>query len=492
MRIRVTQGIARAAFIPVLSMVWSAASWAGPINWPLSPRTAPHALGNSYGEYQNYGGGAYYHPGIDILGNAGDSVFAVKAGYVKAILTTAAELHWRAAIGDSAAPVACDGYLYAHLDVETIEVAPGDAVAEGQFLGRLVSWPVAQFHHLHFVKIRQSGFPWSSDWQFIYDPLHEIQDAEDLTPPEFVPLPNGTYFAFFQNNSFSYLPAGSGLSGGLDFLVSVRDKVNHPTWWLAPYEVRYRFRNDSLAYPFILSVRFRDTLWWDQNVSTIYRDDLIHDSKGDYNDREYYIICTNTDNDSFIETSDRDSAWFTGDYPNGTYWLSVDALDRWGNRASESLQVALENYFTLTGTVGLADQPPTFAGTIVGLEELGVSDTTDAAGEYAIAGVGPGRYTLTLERPYYDAIRVSTYLRTRDSVRDFAMLPIYGLRGDINHSNSVNAADVILLVNYVFRSGPQPEPISLGDVNGIPPVTSSDIIYLVNYVFKGGPPPPPL
>jgi hypothetical protein len=465
---------------------------AGSIDWPLSPRTSPHALGNSYGEYQYYGGAPYYHPGIDILGAPGDSVFAVKAGYVKAVLTTAAELHWRVAVGDSAGTAPCDAYLYAHLDLPTIQVAPGDTVAEGEFLGQIVTWPVAQFHHVHFVKIRNSGFPWSDDWQFIGDPLHEIQSAEDLTAPEFVPLVNGSYFAFYPNNGTTYLAPGSVLSGPVDFLVSVRDKINHPTWWVAPYEVHYRFRSDSLSYGPVLSVRFRDTLWWDQNVSVIYRDDATYDSKGDYSDREYYIICTNTDNDPYIEASDADSAWFTGDYPNGTYWLTVEALDRWGNRAAESTQVVLGNIFALTGHVTLADLPPSQAGTVVSIEELGLSDTTDAAGDYALDGIGPGAYTLIVRRPNYDSMSVATYLKRRDSVRDFTLQPVFGLRGDINHSQTVDAADVILLVNYVFRSGPAPDPISQGDVDGTPPITSSDIIFLVNYVFKGGPPPPPL
>ena len=107
------------------------------IRWPLKPFNSPHAIGNSYGEYQWYGGAPYYHPGIDVLGAAGDSVFAVKAGYVKAVLTTSAELHWRVAIGDSAGSVPCDAYLYAHLLESSIQVAAGDTVARhlarGQF-----------------------------------------------------------------------------------------------------------------------------------------------------------------------------------------------------------------------------------------------------------------------------------------------------------------------------------------------------------------------
>jgi hypothetical protein len=59
--------------------------------------------------------------------------------------------------------------------------------------------------------------------------------------------------------------------------------------------------------------------------------------------------------------------------------------------------------------------------------------------------------------------------------------------GDIDLSDSINSADIILLVNYVFKSGayPQPQPLA-ADVTGNCVVTSADIIHLVNYVFKSG------
>ncbi len=462
------------------------------IQWPLNPRTASQPLGNSYGEYQHYGGAPYYHPGIDIFGQPGDSVFAVKSGYVKAVLTISADLHWRVAVGDSVGSVICDGYLYAHLDQGTIVVNVGDSVLEGQLLGQLVEWPVAEFHHLHFVKIRQSGFPWASNWQFIHDPLDYLVDITDDTPPEFVLLGNGSYVAFYPNEGTGYLAPGDTLSGAMDFLVSVRDIIGSPAWYVTPYQVAYRFRNDSISYPATISVQFRDTLWWNQSVNTIYRDDATYDSKGDYNDREYYVICTNTDGDEYIESDDADSAWFTGDYPDGDYWLTVSTIDRYGNRDDESLQVVLHNVFDLTGQVLLADQPPSHAGTVVSLPELGLSDTTDASGAYAIPGVGPGHYTLGVEHAFYDTVVTSEYLRGRDHDRDFVLQPIAGLRGDVNLDDQITAADILLLVDFVFRGGAAPEPLSTGDAVGVPPINSTDIVFLVAYVFRGGPPPPPL
>jgi hypothetical protein len=62
-------------------------------------------------------------------------------------------------------------------------------------------------------------------------------------------------------------------------------------------------------------------------------------------------------------------------------------------------------------------------------------------------------------------------------------------RGDVNRDLQISSADIIFLVNYIFKSGFAPDPLDLGEVNGEPPITSTDVIYLVNYVFKSGPPP---
>lgn len=487
--------ITRVRGLIVLALLWCAPLCvsAQTVNWPMKPFDQAQPLGNTYGEYQQYGGTPYMHPGIDIMGAEGDSVFAVASGFVKAVLTTSASLHWRVAVGDSADAVICNGFLYAHLEPSSIQVSEGDTVRAGDFLGVLIGWPIAEFHHVHFAYIRQSGFPWSPDWMFIENPLEFLVDVTDTTRPEFQMLSNGSYVAFYANNTTdSYLDPGDTLSGALDFLVSVRDISGHPSWYVQPYQLAYQFRNDSISYLSVVSVTFRDTLFYADNVNIIYRDDAVYDSKGDYDYREFYMICTNTDRDAVIEEGDADSAWFTGDYPNGTYWLSIQAIDRYGSRDDESLQVVLENYFTVQGKVTMTDRPGSQAGTVVSLPQLGLSDTTDAAGDYAIPHVGPGIYTLRVFHNGYDSSVTTEHLRVRDPSRDFELLPVAGLRGDLNHDDAVDASDIIALVSYVFKSGPPPEPAFIGDVNADGTTTSSDIIYLVAYVFKGGPAPPPL
>jgi hypothetical protein len=62
--------------------------------------------------------------------------------------------------------------------------------------------------------------------------------------------------------------------------------------------------------------------------------------------------------------------------------------------------------------------------------------------------------------------------------------------GDVQNSGDVNSTDLIYLVNYVLKGGPDPQPCPAnGDANCTGEVNTTDIIYLVNYVLKGGPPP---
>jgi hypothetical protein len=62
--------------------------------------------------------------------------------------------------------------------------------------------------------------------------------------------------------------------------------------------------------------------------------------------------------------------------------------------------------------------------------------------------------------------------------------------GDLDLNTLIQSADVIWLVNYVFKSGATPMPIAeAGDVNHDQLVRSDDIIYMVNHVFKSGPAP---
>jgi hypothetical protein len=62
--------------------------------------------------------------------------------------------------------------------------------------------------------------------------------------------------------------------------------------------------------------------------------------------------------------------------------------------------------------------------------------------------------------------------------------------GDVDTSGAITSADIIGLVNYVFKSGLEPRPCrAAGDINCNGSITSADVISLVNYVFKSASPP---
>ncbi len=61
--------------------------------------------------------------------------------------------------------------------------------------------------------------------------------------------------------------------------------------------------------------------------------------------------------------------------------------------------------------------------------------------------------------------------------------------GDTNNDGLVNIGDAVSLVNFIFKSGPGPEPLEIGDVNTDTGVNVGDVVYLINYIFKGGPEP---
>jgi len=63
------------------------------------------------------------------------------------------------------------------------------------------------------------------------------------------------------------------------------------------------------------------------------------------------------------------------------------------------------------------------------------------------------------------------------------------LRGDANGDGVINVSDVVYLINYLFISGPAPNPLEAGDCNCDGNVNASDVVYLINYLFISGPPP---
>ena len=67
----------------------------------------------------------------------------------------------------------------------------------------------------------------------------------------------------------------------------------------------------------------------------------------------------------------------------------------------------------------------------------------------------------------------------------------WSVPGDADADSLVDLADVVFLVNYLYRDGAHPCVMEAADVNGDCQVDLGDIVYLLNFLFKGGSAPQP-
>ncbi len=121
-----------------------------------------------------------------------------------------------------------------------------------------------------------------------------------------------------------------------------------------------------------------------------------------------------------------------------------------------------------------------------------IANNDNFAAADTVTGLSDTGYTmvdsLQLGNVYY--WKVEAYdkfggITPSDQVFTFSTL----VAGDVNIDGSVNIGDVVFLVNYIFKQGPAPDPLSLGDTNGDCAINIGDAVTLVNYIFREGPPP---
>lgn len=317
--------------------------------------TVYQEVGNSYNEIQEYTpGNMYPHPGVDLFGDYLQNVHSVKKGYVKAVLTTSAQYHWRVAIANENTAGTSQGYLYAHLEETLIPYAVGDSVEEGDVIGQLVDFPVAGFVHCHFARIGDIGTTWNGDWWVFDNPLSYMTNFFDSIPPQFEKTINNDAFAF-RNINGNYLSPDS-LYGEVKVISKVHDRINSSLWHCDIHKIGYSI--SPLLSPQIMlldSTSFEYHYYNDYYFSgpdyigllnTVYSRDLTCFSTADYNVREYYHIVSNSDGNDTINNLDSVQMFNTQNLPDGSYIFRVTASDPSGNTSSDSMIVVIKNAVT--------------------------------------------------------------------------------------------------------------------------------------------------
>jgi hypothetical protein len=312
--------------------------------------TVYQPVGNSYGEIQDYGSPAYLHPGVDLMGYHLQDVRAVKRGFVKAILTTVDTFHWRIAISNEDTPGLSRGYLYAHLDQQTIPYAVDDSVNEGDVVGQLVNFPVPGFVHCHFARILDSGAVWTGGWWTLENPLRSMSNLFDSVPPQFQMTKGNDVFAF-RDAGGSYLSPDS-LYGNIKVISKIHDLVNSGwrvdinrlSYNLSPLSSPATLLLDSFSYEynFYIDVYAAGT-YYNDILNTVYSRDGTCFSDGDYNTREFYHFVTNSDGNDTIVAGDSSQYFATANFPDGSYIFRVVAEDASGNVSSDSMVVRFYN-----------------------------------------------------------------------------------------------------------------------------------------------------
>ncbi len=58
--------------------------------------------------------------------------------------------------------------------------------------------------------------------------------------------------------------------------------------------------------------------------------------------------------------------------------------------------------------------------------------------------------------------------------------------GDMDGSGSIDIADVVFFIVYMFADGPAPTPLSTADTNCDGDINIADAVYMINYIFSDG------
>ncbi|MBN2018531.1 MAG: hypothetical protein JW794_10445 [Candidatus Cloacimonetes bacterium] len=319
-----------------------------PLNHPTI--SYPFPIGNSYGEIQQYGGSPYLHPGVDFLGSDYENVYAVKSGYIKAILTTGGSAYWRIGISNENTAAESEGYLYAHLNQNSIPYIVGDSVQAGDVLGTLYPWAVYDFTHIHFGRITCSGATWYGNWWTTDNPLVDMPNVLDTIPPVFENAYGSDLFAF-RTESGTYLDPDE-LIGEIDIIAKCHDIIN-ANWRVDVWDIMFKlhpasnpnatiYERFSFAYDMPLDT-YISGMYDNMVLYTIYSRDPYCYSIGDYTNREYYHIITNSNGDSVITEQDQYENLDTSQFPDGQYILEVITRDCSLNETSAYMSITIDN-----------------------------------------------------------------------------------------------------------------------------------------------------
>ncbi len=325
----------------------------GQHGWPIDAMNGGHPIGNSFGEFQDFGtcldkNGylmphcVYHHSGIDILGTPmyeADGDENMSAPWVRVAVGGIVEEFVNipdcdcnySSIRDTNGVI----YRYGHLEYNSYDPAyvinknQGNVVSEGSPVAKLFRWNECDYHHLHYemYEMKNGG-------NFL-NPLVGITPHQDLDSPKI-----GIFFA--ENNSDPWVPlqdvGPSGCTvvyGEVDIIAKILDRdragsdlPGTKTLWV--HNVRWRAcpeSNPNCQWNNTYSFDKIPELWVEGNneYASAYfsvRDPWV--SNSDYCQETWlYAVVSNFQGGM----PDQTGCWDTRNIPDGKYLVSVEAAD---------------------------------------------------------------------------------------------------------------------------------------------------------------------
>jgi hypothetical protein len=228
---------------------------ANPLPWPIAFADAHHSMGNVMEQYQNYGGGAYFHGGSDLRAQAGSSVRTPVAGqlagchyafktnpdgsmekFIKPWPQSGEDAYFEISI------TTADGYRFEfhHVDPGNLPSAVvqlldhgGGFVAAGTEVGHVLTWPVAGvdgefYHHIHYNIHAPDGH--------LLNPQYYSTSIENHLPPVI-----HSVYAIDEHGGVTEYKGGQLQARPVEFVVAVTDKIAGNVYTHTPARVRLHF-----------------------------------------------------------------------------------------------------------------------------------------------------------------------------------------------------------------------------------------------------------
>ena len=392
-------------FVCISQFLYIPHALAVPITWPLDGNQKTTPIANVYGQYNDFGGQQYTHPGVDFHAKSGTKVVSGTTGKVSLVQAAPPESQ---GVLVKEAPTNDWAWAYYHLNIKP-GTSVGDAVVPATELGAVYNFS-PNWDHLHLGYVDASN-PVDTGKQ---NPLRHVPYSDTKAPTiqekdGFKMYPNQTENVYFEatipNTDLGVAGKNQTLVGiraplvgaaknpkksEIDVAVSAYDEINDSPYHLGLYRMGYwidgfNYLPDSADVKPHTTFRFWDAApnQTDGAKNLIYKDDTKAGSSGNWTAAAgnsestngggtFWHIVTNTTDTSFEGNSNssglsRDAAWKTvggaaknaqARSPDGEYNIVSYAHDLKLNSDADFTRVRVDNFEQLAGV--RSDKTPEF------------------------------------------------------------------------------------------------------------------------------------